>query len=1473
MCRYWFKLHLVQSSGPPRRSPSCSPTPATPSLLTPPHSTSQGEHLNDCDPVGERGPGKIDTSNELASDQLSQPIIDDMGNANDSGGSSCDPEELNDPRMFKEELAITQPDEDDTDVGEEVDCNTKGPDEPVIFNDELPITQTVVRNFHFDEDEVNGPPCSAEEPQVDDPEILNEEAVEKDTNANKEKVDGSPWVVSERGVPEISSVDPSWDDATEAGVPSDDQPTFRQMQAYHPPEDSFDHTAATEHNTDVQNRDTPVFGDSLAPSEDSLDNTASVPSPLTMQHWSTYANPAADLSIPFCKFHSQGQCNQGNACRFRHSLAPNEFALLFHDAQPPLLDFNLQLSVPPTSRHVCKFYALGKCQNGDICPYLHLPSAALLANHLQGGPYLHDFRTVPASLDGGGWNGRGQIRQWDGTESRLNCKYFLEGNCQYGDKCKYRHDAQTQDVMSSNLSDPTQHTEGKRQVDERSGEAERSRPCKWYPMGKCHRGDQCRFLHDSLKTGTTDVDDHSNGWGDSGDAEGGVATHVEEPAASGWADDDGWGSNAPGWGSYVKEWATGGSTNAKDTELDDKGYQGNENSHKDDSWHQDDDDGWGKKRQRDENSRDDQDDDGWGKKHQGDANDHRDGDGHNDDGWGWASPTKYDPWAVPKKPCSFYARGKCKEGSRCNFAHESPGNDIKAATSQKGTSPTTRLFEDGQKYLVLTDELFVSEPETSSAPSKCQENEVDGALPVSPPLTPLNDESKVSNEDNEQTWSAEWPQPAPEPMPPAKIEAPCKAFGQGYCPKGDSCQFQHIVLDAEAEIDRQSPSTEALGRTENEDEKEDEGSAAGIAAQTEEDSNELVVEHVFFHCTVRFGLDNGCSPIHIVTASDTRYAVISNLPPDITIDGAVELIQTVDDMAILEDVRLENHEAKTDIIARFAASEHADGVVTKLHAQTYDSRPLAAWKTREPPQPSLETIQPPLECRAVKITWAAPSRSVWFYYTSITTAKKHEERLNSGLIVDGRKIKAEFSRPRRTDQHFAVNVSGFHVLTDDDEFARLATDSTLRHKNGPSYIGCPLNAIQNTLAARGTLEQFFSLPMDPKSTQHTAFARFKDGLDAVLGIHNSPQAYLGNGSLALQKVFHANYKISDRRFQPVSKLIEQLAERAEQNKITLDVYDLKQPVDIHLYAKASSDTCSTFGSINRELDDILQGTIMMVEGDTSVPVWDEYFAMPSSERAIEKINNDTSFFIKVDMRRQVVRMLGDEEGRKRAQIKINTLLKMVRAQRHSVLLDLYSIRTLVNGDYARLQDELGAQKVILDLVVPELILLGDAEYDKFKARTSLLGGTRAGSFAEVDAVECCFICKRFPREPIKLVCMHSYCTVCLRYVLLAAAGTRFVPPRCLAGCDEYIPYTVVRDVLPMAEEASLLRNAFLAHVRVRKDEFFFCPLPHCETVFRRLSEGRTSSVCYICPACESKLCAVCGREYHEGIDCTVVTDA
>jgi len=140
----------------------------------------------------------------------------------------------------------------------------------------------------------------------------------------------------------------------------------------------------------------------------------------------------------------------------------------------------------------CKFYLSGQCQKGDQCTYSHEDPSALQA---KGLPEL----TPEAKL----WKTR-------------MCAHFPTGKCSRGDSCSFAHSLTEltpqarEREMSAQAGNPD--AVGKGYKIGRGGKPVppsnfKTIPCKFFPLGKCTKGNDCTFAHstDDLRAGGVHV--------------------------------------------------------------------------------------------------------------------------------------------------------------------------------------------------------------------------------------------------------------------------------------------------------------------------------------------------------------------------------------------------------------------------------------------------------------------------------------------------------------------------------------------------------------------------------------------------------------------------------------------------------------------------------------------------------------------------------------------------------------------------------------------------------------------------------------------------------------------------------------------------------------------------------------------------------------------------------------------------------
>ena len=578
----------------------------------------------------------------------------------------------------------------------------------------------------------------------------------------------------------------------------------------------------------------------------------------------------------------------------------------------------------------------------------------------------------------------------------------------------------------------------------------------------------------------------------------------------------------------------------------------------------------------------------------------------------------------------------------------------------------------------------------------------------------------------------------------------------------------------------------------------------------------------------------------------------------------------------ISHLAIEAGEMSANAAIEFEDQVEAANAVTHLDDQTYDSMPIKARLDTV----AKEQIINPLISRTIKVSWPPPMCFAWALYPTITIAKAQEKRLD-GQIYNGRKIKAEFHRPRPKQTHsFAVKITGLPTKTTKECLEKLCEESTLVTLENITYDSSSVdNVLRGLLANLGPLDSFDVPSWDESQSKIAGFAQFRmdmTPLEGVMALNAAPQPFLSGDSLSMQQVFHAKYSLSARQFHAVHSEIDRLT-TVHKTHGSIQSYPSSDQGQVVLHVYGDSKDPTGFGRLNIELQASLQGEILMSEGKR---VWDEYFGLSSSTKALGRINADSPFFIQVDHRTQAIHVLGSESNRQAARVIVLRLLKKVRTQRCVIPLGRFSVYGLLTGGgYQALQDDVGLNKVTLDAVVSELIVRGDSDVVRqvrLALDTHAPTSSNNSSGPDLLKEESCPVCYQKPTNAIKLFCRHVYCRTCLQHVLQSLNGLRFTPARCIAAavneensegqqqCAEKIPYTVVRDLLRLDEEEQLMKASFLYHVRNHPDEYSFCPTPNCETVYGKGREG----VVYRCPSCFTQICSLCHLQYHEGLICS-----
>ncbi|KAF5316027.1 hypothetical protein D9619_006687 [Psilocybe cf. subviscida] len=480
---------------------------------------------------------------------------------------------------------------------------------------------------------------------------------------------------------------------------------------------------------------------------------------------------------------------------------------------------------------------------------------------------------------------------------------------------------------------------------------------------------------------------------------------------------------------------------------------------------------------------------------------------------------------------------------------------------------------------------------------------------------------------------------------------------------------------------------------------------------------------------------------------------------------------------------------------------------------------------------------------SLKVSWPRAAVTAWVHYPTISKAKHEETRLN-GVIVKGRSVKASFVSPSKSQKtSFSVNLANLPTETTKADLDEMCPDNVLVTLNVPVYTDDPTEQIKRLCGSHGKLKLFDVHQPKTLGTIQTAFVTYADEVSATSALDALAQLqkleFLGGQQLqSVQAIHYISYRIAEPLFTALEPGLEGLKSKYKECTLQYGESSTKRGDATHyIRTYAPKDEHGPFADLNKEVWELLKGTMLESGGR----VWNDYFEIPSSSKALRTIQEATKTYIYRDDRERCIRVYGTPKNQEGAISQITKLLTKVDARRHLVMVDRPKLRPLMSGGYKKLQDTLGANQVTLDAFAATLIVRGSST-DLAKAKkilTSLPEGEPP--VLPIDLDRACAICHLKAVDPILLSCRHAYCTSCLKFGI---THNDTAPYGCIAPrdgditlrCASFVPYVLMNDLLTPNESKKVLFNSFLTHVRA-DISLFFCPTPNCQATHRVREDG------------------------------------
>ncbi|KAK0488760.1 hypothetical protein IW261DRAFT_1441391 [Armillaria novae-zelandiae] len=607
----------------------------------------------------------------------------------------------------------------------------------------------------------------------------------------------------------------------------------------------------------------------------------------------------------------------------------------------------------------------------------------------------------------------------------------------------------------------------------------------------------------------------------------------------------------------------------------------------------------------------------------------------------------------------------------------------------------------------------------------------------------------------------------------------------------------------------------------------------------------------------------GAIPDSVTTPFSTSTLLLSNLPPDVYDDTITKMIQPYG-----TPVEIALEPAKATALIKFEDCLAASLAAQSLEGTEYQSVTLSATVN----EAGVRLYESARASRIVKLTWTTPNCTAWFFYDSITEAKREVERLNK-LTFQGKKIEAQFDRPKKNQTNsFAVQI---HGLPSDSDSVILKHSLEVHpdlstHIGPPTFAGDLVQRLQEELRCYGEVDNV-EIAYDGSDTKTTGFADFittSAAAKAVGALNGKEHASLkGLGRIKAKHTFLIRHNIDQCIFMPIEASIETLRARYKTCQI-LAVNRDHSAVTLRLFGPDQEE----FMQARKCLNVLVSGEPLLVGGK---PLWDPYFDLGSCQKQLTRLNKKHDVHIGLDFLNRIVRVHGPRERRLEAKKGLFDLLRLVHSQQFSVPLPQYSLHGLLNGGLEQLYDAIGPTKVDMDLIGRTLLVRGSEE-NKQNAEEMLSAFI---SSPEGDDDSRCSLCCVLPVNQVALPCGHLYCRSCLHILINSAIGPTFAGLKCIAKvhsvdddddsgvseCSAFIPHQIFMQILSEEEQHDLLESSFLAYIHQRPDEFFYCPTVYCTSVFP--AQNPIPGAMLRCPTCSTWICPSCRATFHESLDC------
>ncbi|KAJ2915131.1 hypothetical protein MD484_g5283, partial [Candolleomyces efflorescens] len=650
---------------------------------------------------------------------------------------------------------------------------------------------------------------------------------------------------------------------------------------------------------------------------------------------------------------------------------------------------------------------------------------------------------------------------------------------------------------------------------------------------------------------------------------------------------------------------------------------------------------------------------------------------------------------------------------------------------------------------------------------------------------------------------------------------------------------------------------------------------------------ELYSTTIYKHIKIK--VTDGCEVTEVTTGFETSWIYIGNVPRQVKQDELARLLQKHGELI---DLRLPEKSPSLLVTAkaRFSSAAEASRVCSILNGLDVFDSTLTAKLTINASTAASNTH---LHDTTVRVSWEAPSKTA---YAGFLTKEGSLNALNKARFTPCGKhlLKASVHTGLPSVGRFNIRFDGVPADTDSEEMKAFSgADGIMWGKVNYTSHQRALNGIQRLLKESGAdMLDFDVMPPPYRNGSVVGWAHLASSADAKKlcdFMRGRKPSFTGMTRIAARHIHSLEYSLAPEVYANVKQDIDTLSTTAWRMG-PLSVTCRTHPT--HVTVRLGAEDTQGLSKLKGEVDIILSGEVVRDNGKV---VWHWFFTRISGRAFISSLERQHApLKIRIDTVRKTIRLFGVSTERSAARVKITKKAdELSKEAVHTISLDGRLFGTFMNDGLQGLQTELGEDTVHLDLWNRALTVRGSQHaYNTaldavLRARRTQLPSQSPGTL--------CPVCFDQVSVPVTLCCGHSWCKTCITRYMMTAVDEKFFPLTCLGDdgkCQEKIPLSCARQLLPAADFEAVIESAFSAHINRRLDEFCFCPTPDCPQIYRRAprieaskaspktqrksakSSTTTTTTLPVsvgttlqCPSCLVRICASCQTEAHDGLAC------